>query len=156
MELLRECQRLMGGHDMNFFDPEILHTIVCVLSAQSPDLSPASILSICAANCLPIDSAALMLVAMAHGTTTEGNMTRGQLYFETSAEIIKHFTGQATIHSCLTLFLQHVFALRIGTLNYAQGLNVQAIQQAHTLGLHRNTHGNAGMQLYLLIYMADQ
>lgn len=105
---------------------------------------------------LPLDTIALIFAALALGAVATGEPGHGRFYFGVSTEMVKHFVGAPTLDLCLAYFLQHLFALRSGTSNYAQGIMAQAIQIAHGLGLHENSHGIRGLQLFLLIYMADQ
>lgn len=155
-KLLTNFQKFMGWQDAQLVDVEHLQAVARTFIDQLQDLSPSVVLMTVTAHRLPLDAVALMFGAFALGAVATGEISHGRIYFNVSTELVKHYVGQSTLELCLAYFLQHVFALRIGTLNYAQSIIAQAIQIAHDLDIQRNRHGVQGLQLYLLIYMADQ
>jgi len=105
---------------------------------------------------LPVDMLASVFAALALGAVATGEPGHSRFYLGVSTEMVKYFVGQPTLNLCLSYFLQHLLALRSGTSNYAQGIIFQAIHVARALGLQQNSHGNRGLLLFSLIYMADQ
>lgn len=154
--LLTTFRRFMGWEDASLVDIEDLHSVACRLSDRLEKPSASRVLTAVRKHRLPADSIALVFAAIAFGAVATNRLDHGKSYFSISTETLKHFVGQPTMDLCLALFLQHVFAIRTGTSNYAQGIIAQVIQVGHELGLHRGDHGIRGLQLYLLIYMADQ
>lgn len=148
----------MGWEDAKFVDIERLHEIVQTYCKGLEELTyPDKDLSTTvAAHRLPLDLTATVCGALAFGALANGEYARGQSYFTISTELAKHFAGIPSQELCLAYFLQHVFALRTGTSNYAQSIMAQTIQIAHEIGIHQGMYGTPGLQLYLLIYMADQ
>ena len=120
------------------------------------DLNPFTASTIIAAYDLPIDTVALAYAVFALGMTAMNDLEGGQLYFDVSCEMVKYFVAPPTRQICMSYFLQHVFALRTGTLGFAHGIVAKAVRCAHDLDLHRQSTDTDGLQLYLLIYMADQ
>lgn len=120
------------------------------------DLSSRGISVLLTRTHLPADTIALLFAALALGAVATGEFRHGLFYFEVSTEMVKYFVGQPTLDLCISYYLQHLLALRSGTSNYAQGIISQAIHVARALGLQRNSHGNRGLLLFLLIYMGDQ
>jgi hypothetical protein len=68
----------------------------------------------------------------------------------------ERFVGRPTFDLCLMYLVQHMFAFRVGTSHYAQGMIAHAVRIAHDLDLQQGSMGIAGLQLYLLLYMSDQ
>lgn len=155
-DLLVKFQKFMSWQDANLVDLVKLHNTACTIIESSSTLSTSAVIMTATVSHSPLDSVALVFAALALGAVAGGDIVNGRLYFDISIEVTKHFIGKSTLDLCLADFLQHVFALRVGTSNYAQNIISQAIQHAHDLGLHRNSRGIQGLQLYLLIYMADQ
>lgn len=154
--LLTAFQKFMGWQDADLVDIEDLHATACTCTEHLLDSVPSVVSRTIASQRLPADSVALMFSALALGAVASSDFGHGRFYFDISTEVVKHSVGHATLELCLAFFLQHAFALRVGTLNYAQTIIRQAIQGAHDLELHHNKCGIQGLQLYLLIYMADQ
>lgn len=146
----------MGFQDAKLVDIDNLHATTRSYQEHLQDLSLSNALTTATTHGLPCDSIGLVFAALALGAVAGGEFGHGRFYFGISTEMVKHFVGQPTLDLCLAYFLQHVFALRSGTSNYAQGIMAQAVQIANGLGLYDNSHGIQGLQLYLLIYMADQ
>lgn len=154
--LLTAFRKLMGWQDAKIVDVNELDATARKHLEPSLDLSPSEVSMVVTRNRFPVDSIALIFAALALGAVATGEFGHGRFYFGVSTEMVKHFVGRPTLDLCITYFLQHVFALRSGTSNYAQGIMAQAVQVAHDLGLQENSHGIRGLQLFLLIYMADQ
>lgn len=146
----------MGFQDAKLVDIEELYATIQLHQEDLHHLSPTNASVTATTQRLPCDAIGLVFASLALGAVASGDFGHGRFYFGVSTELVKHFVGQPTLELCLTYFLQHVFALRLGTSNYAQGIMAQAVQIANGLGLHDNSHGIPGLQLYLLIYMADQ
>nr|POF26034.1 hypothetical protein CFP56_22182 [Quercus suber] len=155
-ELLMGFQRLIGWQDAKLLDVQELHVTACTYAEHLLDLSPNGVRASAITEQFPLDSVALMFVALALGAIATGELSHGQTLFEISTEVVKHFAGSPSMQLCLAYYLQHMFALRIGTSNYQQGIIAQTVQTAHDLGLHRNTYGVQGLKLFLIVYMADQ
>jgi hypothetical protein len=149
-------QKFIGWQDAHLIDIDELHNTarkhIEYLAALSFSIARVTGIPLC----LPADTVALIFATVAIGAVATGELSHGQFYFDISIEMAKHFVGRATLDLCLACFLQHVFALRTGTSNHARSIIAHAIQNAHDLGLHHNSHGTRGLRLYLLIYMADQ
>lgn len=154
--LLKTFRKFMGFQDTKLVDIEELHATIRSHQEFLQDLSPSNTAVMATTHRLPCDAIGLVFAALALGAVASGEFGHGRFYFGISTEMVKHFVGQPTLELCLAYFLQHVFALRLGTSNYAQGIMAQAVQIANGLGLYDNSHGIQGLQLYLLIYMADQ
>lgn len=154
--LLQCFTKFMGWQDVDLIDIEELHAIACDHLPHLQDLSPVRVAVTIARNSLPVDSIALVFAALALGACATADLSHGVFFFSMSSEIVKHFVGHPTLDLCVAYFLQHVFALRSGTSNYAQGIIAQAVQAGQALGLHENSCGIMGCELFLLIYMADQ
>ena len=146
----------MGWQDPPLVDIEELNSLACSYLEALQDLVASGVAATVAETAMPVDSIALMFAALALGSVATGELGHGCFYFGISTEVVKHFVERPTLELCLAFFLQHVFALRSGTSNYAQGIMAQAVQVARGLGLHENLCGVRGLQLFLLIYMADQ
>lgn len=155
-DLFVKFHKFMSWQDANLVDLLKLHNTACTIIESSSTLSTSAVIMTATVSHSPLDSVALVFAALALGAVASGDIVNGRLYFDISTEVTKHFVGKSTLDLCVADFLQHVFALRVGTSNYAQNIISQAIQHAHDLGLHRNSRGIQGLQLYLLIYMADQ
>nr|POF13028.1 hypothetical protein CFP56_10176 [Quercus suber] len=155
-DVLMAFQKLMGWQDAKLLDILELHATACTYTEHVLDLTPNAVMASLATIQCPLDSIALVFVALALGSIATGELSHGQCFFNISTEVVKHFAGSPTVELCLGYYLQHVFALRTGTSNYQQGIIAQAVQTAHDLGLHRNAHGVQGLKLFLIIYMADQ
>ncbi|KAK4498621.1 hypothetical protein PRZ48_011280 [Zasmidium cellare] len=154
--LLKSFRKFMGFQDTKLVDIEELHGSVRNHLDSMQGLTPSNASAILSTRRLPSDSIGLVCAALALGAVASGEFGHGRFYFAISTELVKHFVGQPTLELCLAYYLQHVFALRSGTSNYAQGIMAQAVQIANGLGLYDNSYGVQGLQLYLLIYMADQ
>ncbi|KAF7191008.1 hypothetical protein HII31_07632 [Pseudocercospora fuligena] len=154
-DLLTKFQQFMNWEDARLVELDELQAIAKAHSKDLQELSPSSLVAIGKAHHL-LDSFALLLAAIALGSVALGCLDHGQFYSRISAEVVKHFEGRATLDLCLAYFLQHVFALRSGTSDDVQSILTSAIGTAHELCLHHKAHGIRGLQLYLLIYMADQ
>lgn len=137
-------------------DIEELHATACTYLGTLQDVLASGVTVAVTETTMPVDSIALIFAALALGAVATGDIGHGCFYFGVSTEMVKHFVDRPTLDLCLVYFLQHTFALRSGTSNYAQGIMAHAIQISHGLGLHENSHGIRGLQLFLLIYMADQ
>ena len=155
-KLLVAFRKFMGWQDAMLVDIEDLHAVASSHIQHLREPTSAAMSTMVTRHALPADTSALIFVAMSLGAVANADFKRGCFCFDVSIELVKQFVGQPTLHLCVAYFLQHTFALRAGTTNYAQGIVVQAIQVAHDLGLHRNLYGVQGLQIYLLIYMADQ
>lgn len=121
-----------------------------------PDLAQCNAHVVLEVPGLPMDFIAILFAALAVGAVATGPPYTSQYFSNISAEAIRCFTGRSTMDTCLALYLQHYLALRTGSCNHAKSFLVQAVQQASDLRLQHNVHGNPGLQLYLLIYLADQ
>ncbi|KEF52345.1 uncharacterized protein A1O9_11585 [Exophiala aquamarina CBS 119918] len=154
---LLECSaKFLGWRSPQLIDVEELHTTSRIHLETLVDLSPRGISVLVSRTRLPVDTIALVFAALALGAVATGEPGHGRFYFGVSTEMVKYCVGELTLDLCLSYFLQHLHALRSGTSNYAQGIILQAIHVSRALGLHQNTHGNRGLLLFMLIYMADQ
>lgn len=156
LRLLDRFRGFMAWQDPPLIDIEELHSTACAHLEPLRDLVASGVAVVVTKTDMPVDSIALLLAALALGCVATGELRHGYLYFGLSTEMAKHFMERPTLDLCLTYYLQHIFAMRSGTSNYAQGIMALAIQAAHGLGLDKNSHGTRGLLLFLLIYMADQ
>ncbi|KIW21508.1 hypothetical protein PV08_02088 [Exophiala spinifera] len=154
--LLQCSAKFLGFRDPGLVDVEELHAVSRLYLDTLVDLSPRGISMMLTRTRLPVDTIALIFAALALGAVASGELGSGRFYFGVSTDMVKYFVGQPTLNLCLSYFLQHLLALRSGTSYYAQGMISQAIYVAHELGLQQNSHGDRGLLLFLLIYMADQ
>lgn len=144
------------GWQPPLLDIEELHATACTNLGTLQDVLASGVTAAVTQHTMPVDSIALIFAALALGAVATGDIGHGCFYFGVSTEMVKHFVDRPTLDLCLVYFLQHTFALRSGTSNYAQGIMAHAIQVSHGLGLHKSSHGIRGLQLFLLLYMADQ
>jgi hypothetical protein len=108
---------------------------------------------------LPLDSLALLFASLALGSHFLENIQHARRFFADSTDLFNNYTGPPSFDAVATLFVQHLFVLRVGSANQAKNLNVQAIQFAHDLGINRGVQASSNLQhveLYLLLYFTDQ
>jgi hypothetical protein len=154
--LLEHFNRIMGWPHPQLVDTQDLLTTARTFLGIMVDLSAEGISTLLKTTRLPMDSTALLFAALALGAVAMGDLAQSRFLFEASLEMVKLFANQQTLDLCLAYYLQHLLALRFGTSAYAQGIMAHTFLVAHHLGIQRNSHGNAGLRLFLLIYMADQ
>lgn len=154
--LLRAFHGLMGWQGAKLADINALHMRASSDLTHLSGISLSTIAAIATAQPAPVDFIALLFVCMALGSVATGALGHARVYFDISTEAVRYFVGRSTLELCLACYLQHVFALRAETSNYARGFIVQAIHHANDLRLGENAHGVRGLHLYLIIYLADQ
>ncbi|KPI38304.1 uncharacterized protein AB675_12075 [Cyphellophora attinorum] len=154
--LLEHFDKIMGWPNPGLVDTRDLLMTARAYLALMIDISAEGLSTLLKTTRLPMDSTALLFAALALGAVAKGDLNQGRFYFDTSLEMAKLFVSQQTLDLCLAYYLQHLLALRFGTSSYAQGIMAHAFLVAHHLGIQRNSHGNPGLRLFLLIYMADQ
>lgn len=112
------------------------------------------------ATCTPTlaDQVALLYAVLALAALSRGHMTDSAALSEELDRTIGLYSGPPTFHLCLAMYLQHVYVLATGTLNRARSVITNTIQIAHDISLYkmRSAHDIRGLQLYLLILLADQ
>jgi hypothetical protein len=108
---------------------------------------------------LALDSLALLFASLALGSYFSEDYQNARRFFADSTDLFNNYTGPPSFDAVATLFVQHLFALRVGSANQAKNLNVQAIHAAHDLGINRGAQTVSKLQyveLYLLLYFTDQ
>jgi hypothetical protein len=151
--LLKSCVEFLSWQDAKFFSIEYLQATI---DMHNIELQNIHLSGIPTTHTLPFDAVALVFAAFSLGAAHEGLFENARFYFDISIRMVEHHAGQATLDLCLTYLMQHMSALRMGTSNYAQGIITRAVEVAHDLHLQHGRQGVQGLQLYMLIYMADQ
>jgi hypothetical protein len=154
--LLAAFHELMGWHGTRLVDTEAMHDSIITISKHLSGLSASNAASVLATHGFALDYVALLYAALSLGALSTGATNLSAVWHDISIATSSYFVGPPTLDLCLSCFLQHMYALRTGTSNLARGFMVQAISHAHDLSLQQNFHGIRGLQLYLLLYMADQ
>ena len=156
-ELFDAFQGLIGWSGLDLVSVTHLKATIAPVYSILPQMTPLdAYLYIVRDNIAP-DGLALAFAAIALGSIAVGELSLGSLFFGISTELVKHCVGCPTLATCLVNYLHYMVSLHIGaTSNHARGFVIQAIQYAHDLRLQQGSHGIRGLEIYLLLYMADQ